>query len=102
MLNGFVLLLAFLINTLGMAWLALSLPANFKKATAHNLNHRHIWRYRLLGYGCLLLALGLCFYVDRPSMASLVIVMLYALSAFMVSMMLGYRAHWLKALKWLD
>lgn len=95
MFNGILLLLAFGISLLGMSWLALSLPANYKQVTKTYLSKPYIWRLRALGYTGLLMALLLCFYVDRPSMAALVFVMLQALSAFIVSMVLGYRPGWL-------
>jgi len=100
MAEALMLCLAGLFSLAGMGWLALSQEVHWRQIfgrramlTADTAN-----RLRLAGGAGLLLSAVLCFIADRPSMASLVWVMLLAGTACTIALLLAWRAHWLRIL----
>lgn len=94
------LCLAALFSVIGMGWLALSLEAHWRQLfgpktalTAAKAN-----RLRLAGWISLLVSGVFCLIADRPSMASLVWIMLLAVAATSIALLLAKRAHWLRPL----
>lgn len=100
MAEALTLSLAALLSLTGMGWLALSLEVHWRQIfgrkavlTASAAN----W-LRLVGWTGLLLSAICCFIANRPSMAVLVWVMLLAGAATTISLLLAWRAHWLRVL----
>lgn len=100
MAEALTLCLAALIALAGMGWLALSLEVHWRQIFGRKavLTAAKANGLRLAGWTSLLLSAVLCFIADRPSMASLVWVMLLAVAAGLVALLLAWRAHWLRPL----
>ena len=94
------LCLAALFSLVGMGWLALSLEAHWRQLFGRKavLSASTTKWLRLAGWTSLLFSAICCFIVDRPSMASLVWVMLLAVAATSIALLLARRAHWLRPL----
>lgn len=100
MAEALALCLAALFSLTGMGWLALSLEVHWRQIFGRKaaLTAGTAIRLRLAGWASLLLSAVLCFIADRPSMASLVWVMLVAGAAASIALLLAWRAHWLRPL----
>lgn len=91
--------MAWLAALVGMGWLALSLKAHWRQVAADRpYGGPAVFTLRLAGAGALFISLLMCLWVDHPSMAALVWVMLLAGAAFSVALLLAWRAHWLAPL----
>jgi hypothetical protein len=83
-------------STIGLAWLALGLPAHWQQAVGERaLRQGTVRLLRALGAAGLVASLALCLQVDHASMASLVWVMILAAAALMVAFTLTW---WPRAL----
>lgn len=100
MAEALALCLAALLSLTGMGWLALSLEVHWRQILGRKavLTAAKANGLRLAGWTSLLLSAVLCFSADRPSMASLVWVMLLAGAAAAIALLLAWRAHWLRPL----
>lgn len=100
MAEALTLCLAALFSLAGMGWLALSLEVHWRQLFGRQavLTASAANRLRLAGWSGLLLSAVCCFIADRPSMASLVWVMLQAGAAMAIAQVLAWRAHWLRLL----
>lgn len=100
MAEALTLCLAALFSLAGMGWLALSLEAHWRQLWGSKavLSATTTKWLRLAGWTGLLLSALCCFIADRPSMASLVWVMLLTGAAMSVALLLAWRAHWLRVL----
>ncbi|THF60157.1 DUF3325 domain-containing protein [Pseudothauera rhizosphaerae] len=100
MAEALALCLAVLFSLTGMGWLALSLEVHWRQILGRKaaLTTAKANRLRLAGWASLLLSAAFCFIADRPSMASLVWVMLLAGAATSIALLLAWRAHWLRVL----
>lgn len=95
MLDGFLLLGAFLAVLTGMGWLALAMNSHWKQVCNGLPSARTVFVLRSLGGSALLASLLLCLSVDHASMATLVWVMLLAVAAASIAFTLTLRPHWL-------
>ena len=94
-----LLALALAAAGLGMAWLALAMPAHWEQVRgAQPLAPRSVLLLRVLGTCALLASLALCLTADHASMAALVWVMALAASALGVALVLSWRPRWLRVL----
>ena len=93
MFDGLLLIVASLFSVLGMAWLALSMEVHWAQARRLPLGDSKPPRValRLAAAVALALCFGVCLWVDRPSIAALVWVMLLIGSAWMVAFILAKR-----------
>lgn len=100
MAEALALCLAALFSLAGMGWLALSLEVHWRQIFGGDavLSSTRANGLRLAGWMSLLLSAVFCFIADRPSMASLVSVMLLAGAATAIALLLAWRAHWLRVL----
>lgn len=98
MLNGLLLLGAFLATFVGMGWLALAMNAHGKQVCKGLPSATTVIVLRSLGGSALFVSLLLCMGVDHASMASLVWVMLLAASAMSVAFILSWRPRLLAPL----
>lgn len=100
MADAVILSLAAFFSLAGMGWLALSLDVHWRQIFGRRavLSRRTATWLRLAGGTGLLLSAVCCFMADRPSMASLVWVMLLACAALSIALLLAWRAHWLRVL----
>lgn len=95
MADGFLLLGALSSSLCGMAWLALAMKAHFAQVRPGELRESTRRTLRTLGVGANLLSLAFCLWVDHPSMASLVWIMLLTAAALSTSFTLAWRPRWL-------
>lgn len=98
MLDGLLLFGAFLTTLIGMGWLALAMNAHWKQVRKGSPSAITVIVLRSLGGSALFLALLLCLGVDHASMASLVWVMLLAISATSIAFILSWRPRLLAPL----
>ncbi|HEY0894258.1 MAG TPA: DUF3325 domain-containing protein [Cellvibrio sp.] len=98
MLDGFLLLGAFIATLTGMGWLALAMNAHWKQVCDGSPSATTSIVLRSLGGSALLVSLLLCLGVDHASMASLVWVMLLAASAMSIAFILTWRPRLLSLL----
>lgn len=100
MAETLMLCLAALFSLAGMGWLALSLEVHWRQLFGRKtvLSASTAKWLRLAGWTGLLLSALCCFVADRPSMASLVWVMLLTGAALSIALLLAWRAHWLRVL----
>jgi len=98
MLDGFLLLGAFLATLVGMAWLALAMSAHWKQVCAGLASANTVIVLRSLGSLALFVSLLLCLSVDHASMAMLVWIMLLAVAAVSIAFTLALRPHVLRFL----
>lgn len=100
MREALLLMAAWAVCTLAMAWLALAMDAHWHQALgrAHPLPPARRRALRTAGALGLAASLGLCLLADHPSMAALVWVLLLSVSAASVAFTLSWRPHWLRAL----
>lgn len=98
---------ASLLNTLGMAWLALSQERHLDTVSVSAGHHPTpgptpgsptLRRWRLRGAALLALALGLCLWQDGAAFGSLLWLMLLSASALAVALQLSFGPG---ALRWL-
>ena len=96
---------ASLLNTLGMAWLALSqerhrdtVSAGQHSSPCPTPGPQTLRRWRLRGAALLALALGLCLWQDGAAFGSLLWLMLLSASALAVALQLSFGPG---ALRWL-
>lgn len=92
---------ASLLNTLGMAWLALSQERHLETVSASpgpTASPSTLRRWRLQGAALLALALGLCLWQDGAAFGSLLWLMLLSASALAVALQLSFGPS---ALRWL-
>ena len=94
---------ASLLNTLGMAWLALSQERHLETVSAGqqpgpSTSPSALRRWRLQGAALLALALGLCLWQDGAAFGSLLWLMLLSASALAVALQLSFGPS---ALRWL-
>lgn len=88
---------ALLAACVGMAWLALAMPAHWEQVRGHApLSRRRVLVLRVLGALALAGSLALCLIADHASMAVLVWVMSIAASALLVALLLSWRPRWLR------
>lgn len=95
MLDGFLLLVAFMTTLAGLGWLALAMNAHWKQVRKGLPSPGTVVLLRSLGASGLFVSLVLCLKVDNASMASLVWVMLLATAAVSIAFTLALRPHWL-------
>ncbi|MCU1718107.1 DUF3325 domain-containing protein [Pseudomonas sp. 5P_3.1_Bac2] len=100
MANLLLHLLALAFAIIGMGWLALSLDVHWRQVLACKdpLSAGKSRAMRVLGYICLILSGVMCCLTDRPSIAVLVWFMLQAVSAVLITLLLAWRAQWLRLL----
>lgn len=98
MLDGLLLLAAFLTTLMGMGWLALAMNTHWRQVRDDSLKPRIGFALRSLGSVALLISLLLCLSVDHASMASLVWIMLLGSAAMTVAFTLTLRPQWLHLL----
>ena len=98
MLDGLLLLGAFVVTLAGFGWLALAMNAHWKQVYKGVPPVRTVHFLRGLGSAALFISLVLCLSVDHASMASLVWIMLLAVSAASIAFTLTLRPHWLRIL----
>ena len=98
MLNGFLLLGAFLTTLVGLGWLALAMNVHWKQVYKSSASTAPAYALRVFGGAALIVSLLLCLRVDHASMASLVWVMLLATAAVSIAFTLTLRPHWLRLL----
>lgn len=98
MLDGFLLLGAFIATLIGMGWLALAMNAHWKQVFNGSPSATTSIVLRSLGGSALFVSLLLCLSVDHASMASLVWVMLLAASAMSIAFILSWRPRLLAPL----
>ena len=89
---------ALLASLVGMAWLALAMPAHGQQVWGAPVPSAHARVLRVLGAVALAVSLALCLASDHASMAALVWVMSLAGGAFATAMALAWRARWLALL----
>ena len=80
---------AMALSLLGMAWLALAMPAHWRQVRSEQLPAGTALKLRLAGIAALISSALSCLAADYPSMALLVWVMLLTAAAFAVSMVLS-------------
>jgi hypothetical protein len=81
---------------IGMAWIALALPAHWQQVRgSKSVAPGAVKALRALGSGALLLSLIACLMADHASMASLVWFMLLTASALAVAFTLSWQPRWL-------
>lgn len=91
---------AMIISTAGMGWLALTIRSHWEQLqNPEPLSPRGIRCLRWQGGIALFASLLLCLWVDHPTMAVLVWVMLTAAAALTIAMILSWRASWLRTLQ---
>lgn len=94
-----ILLAAWLAAWVGMAWLALAMPAHWEQVRGGEAPSRGAALVlRLIGAAGLLAALALCLAVDHASMAALVWILSLASAAWTVAMLLSWRPRALRFL----
>ena len=98
MLDGFLLLGAFLITLAGLGWLALAMNSHWKQVRQGLPSATTVRVLRSLGGIALFVSLLLCLSVDHASMASLVWIMLLAVAAMTIAFTLTLRPHLLALL----
>ncbi|MET4575068.1 DUF3325 domain-containing protein [Ottowia thiooxydans] len=96
-----VMLVAALVNVLGMAWLALSLDFHWEQVQGQMQDPELVIRLRVCGVLSLACGLALCHWTDHPSMAVLVWVMTLTAAALLVALILTWRPRCLRVLAWL-
>jgi hypothetical protein len=99
MASAWFLVVAAVCGFIGMALIALSLPAHWAQVrgdeSAPNGSSKTL---RALGGGALILSLVACMNADHASMASLVWLMLLTASSLAVAFTLSWRPRWLRLL----
>lgn len=95
---AWLLTAALLASVVGMAWLALAMPAHGQQVWGAAVSAAHARVLRVLGATALSASLVLCLCCDHASMAALVWVMSIAGAALVIAMMLAWRAGWLALL----
>lgn len=98
MLDGFLLLGAFIATLTGMGWLALAMNAHWKQVCDGSPSATTSIVLRSLGGSALFVSLLLCLGVDHASMVSLVWVMLLAASAMSIAFILSWGPRLLSLL----
>ena len=98
MLDGFLLLGAFVAAFTGMGWLALAMNAHWRQVRQGLPSAATVRVLRSLGGSALFISLVLCLSVDHATMASLVWVMLLAVSATGIAFTLSWRPRLLALL----
>lgn len=93
-----LLLAAWLVSVLGMAWLALAMDVHWEQVRPDVQTPAGVRRLRVFGALALAAALALCLVVDHASMASLVWIMALAAAALTVALTLTWRPRWLHLL----
>lgn len=96
MVESLLLALGVASGFIGMGWLALSMSQHWQQVQDTSLPPAKL--LRALAAVALLTSLFLCLWVDHPSIAVLVWVMVISASAFLVAMLLAWRPRWLKPL----
>lgn len=91
------LAVAMALSFLGMAWLALAMPAHWRQVRSTQLPAATALMLRLAGITALIGSALSCLAADYPSMAMLVWVMLLTAAAFAVSMVLSRQPALLRA-----
>lgn len=98
MLDGLLLLGAFLVTLVGLGWLALAMNAHWRQVCQGVPPAKTVILLRSLGGAALLVSLLFCLSVDHASMASLVWIMLLAAATVSIAFTLALRPHWLRLL----
>lgn len=98
MLDGLLLLGAFVATLLGMGWLALAMNVHWRQVRQGLPSANTVGVLRLFGSAALVISLVLCLSVDHASMAALVWVMLLATAAMGIAFILSWRPHLLRPL----
>jgi hypothetical protein len=98
MVKALLLIVAFLICTSGMAWLALSLEAHWRQLRNGPPSLASVRQLRLMGWTAIIGSLPLCLAADHASMAALVWIMTLAASALSVAFSLTWRPRLLAPL----
>lgn len=96
-IKPFLLALALLVCTLGLAWLALSMEVHWQQVRGHDAplpSPRTFRALRWLGSAALLASLLICLRADHASMAALVWVMNLAAAALIVAFTFTWRPRW--------
>lgn len=93
-----LLLAAWALSVLGMAWLALAMDVHWEQVRPDVQTPAGARRLRALGALALAAALAVCLMVDHASMASLVWIMALAAAALTVALTLTWRPRWLHPL----
>ncbi len=100
MRDAALLAAAMVISSAGMGWLALTIPAHWVQLrNTQPLSPAGTRCLRWQGGIALATSLLLCLWVDHPTMAVLVWVMLMAAAALAIAMILSWRADWLRVLQ---
>jgi len=81
---------------IGVGWLALSMSQHWQQVRDTSLPQAKV--LRALAAVALSTSLLLCLWVEHPSIAVLVWVMVVSASAFLVAMLLTWRPRWLNPL----
>lgn len=95
---AWLLTAALLASCLGMAWLALAMPAHGQQVWGAPVSSTQARMLRVLGTLALAVSLGLCLSSDHASMAALVWVMSLAGAAFATAMTMAWHPRWLARL----
>ncbi|MDR6990717.1 MULTISPECIES: DUF3325 domain-containing protein [Luteimonas] len=95
---AWLLTAALLASVLGMAWLALAMPAHGQQVWGAPVSPERARVLRGLGSVALAVSLALCLASDHASMAALVWIMSLAAAAFLVAMTLAWHPRWLARL----
>lgn len=99
MVEALLLLLIVVLCFCGMAWLALAMNAHWLQVRgAGSIQAKQKKVLRGLGSASLLIAAGLCFYVNHVTMAPLVWVMAMTAGAVLVAITLTWRPRGLRFL----
>lgn len=98
MVKALLLIVAFLICTSGMAWLALSLEPHWRQLRSSQPSLALVRQLRLAGWLAILGSLPICLAADHASMAALVWIMTLAASALSVAFILTWRPRLLAPL----
>ena len=88
---------AMALSFMGMAWLALAMPAHWRQVRSEQLPAGTALKLRLAGIAALIGSAMSCLAADYPSMAMLVWIMLLTAAAFAVSMLLSRHPALLRA-----
>ncbi len=89
--DEFWLCTALILTVAGMGWLALAMDVHWKQVYTGTRSRRAMIVSRCLGYAALTTSLILCLLADTATMATLVWMMLLALSAAIIAFLLSWR-----------
>lgn len=96
--DSLLMIAAFVCATFGMGWLALAMDVHWNQVSAAPRSRRTILVLRVLGTASLLGSLALCLLADTATMATLVWMMLLAVSAATIAFVLSTRPRILAGL----